>query len=464
MAYLDRMKALMADQGTTFNQYFTPNAMCCPSRASTLTGQYSHNTDVFGNGYPHGGYQTFFEKGLENQTVATALQEAGYRTALIGKYLNGYPNVGQETHVPPGWDEWAVRLDHDASYDDDGPGTDHVFYDYVLNENGTLVNYGNTEEDYATDVFTKKAIQFIQERSKQPFFIYLAPLAPHNPSTSAPRYQDKFIDSPSLPMGPNFFEADVSDKPPYIQSLPDLENALPTDPKYSDVMTEMTTRFRDRLRCMLAIEDMIQQIVTTLKQNGQLDNTYIFFTSDNGFHLGQHRVIKGKGLTYEEDIRVPLIVRGPNVQPKQNLRYLLKNSDLAPTFVDLAGSSVPDTMDGKSFKRLLGSNIPNDDASVHQFRRRFLIERPGSWGIRTDFDKYVQYWDDGKITYEELYIYRNDGPIKDISNVTLDPYELENKAYDPAYHARIDALKSWLDSLKICAGKGCRSVEGPQTN
>lgn len=126
MAYLDRMKALMADQGTTFNQYFTPNAMCCPSRASTLTGQYSHNTDVFGNGYPHGGYQTFFEKGLENQTVATALQEAGYRTALIGKYLNGYPNVGQETHVPPGWDEWAVRLDHDASYDDDGPGTFHV--------------------------------------------------------------------------------------------------------------------------------------------------------------------------------------------------------------------------------------------------------------------------------------------------------------------------------------------------
>jgi arylsulfatase A-like enzyme len=314
IAYMPKLQELMVKQGTSFNNALVNVSLCCPSRSTILRGQYSQNTQIIGNNLPDGGYEKFHSNGDEDSTIATWLKDAGYRTMLAGKYLNGYPGPVSQTFVPPGWSEWYSAA----------KGNAYGEYNYTLNESSKLVEYKKKTEDYGTDVYTRKTIDFIQRTTKEgkPFFVYFAPYAPHSPATPAPRHEKLFADE-MLPHPLNFNEADVSDKPAYIKNRPKLTERQ---------ISQIQDAYRDRLRSLQAVDDMIGNLFDTLKQTGQLDNTYVFFMSDNGFHLGNHRLATGKWTPYEEDVHVPLVVRGPGVPANVKLDHIIGNSDLASTW------------------------------------------------------------------------------------------------------------------------------------
>ncbi|HZC84722.1 MAG TPA: sulfatase [Rubrobacter sp.] len=444
-------------EGTTFENAFVTDSLCCPSRATILRGQYPHNTGVLSNGPPNGGYEKFRDLGRENSTVATWLQDAGYRTVLIGKYMNGYHG----TRVPPGWDKWyGISGGHLSSQ---------------LNENGHIVDY-DPEKYHLDDVLAQKAIDYVHRAADNasPFFMWLGTTAPHAPATPTPRYKDAFPNA-QLPRPPSFDEEDVSDKPDWIRDNPPLGQQ---EIAYAEDL------YRKRLQSMLSVDDMIGRLVDALKESGELDNTYIFFTSDNGWHAGEHRLTTGKWTAYEEDIRVPLIVRGPGVPGGRKLKHLVLNNDFAPTFADLGGAKIPDFVDGRSLTSLLSDHPP----STHNWRQAFLVEemaesaeapssiteeagprlltgdvqpsedvgrasplqkssvreagRPGLKAIRTENSIYVEY-DTGE---SELYDLRKD------------PYELNN-VYEKTDLAHLWRLQGWLRALRDCAGEECRAAE-----
>ena len=292
---MPHLHELLIDQGTVFSNAFVPLSLCCPSRATILTGRYTHNLQVFTNFPPDGGFPRFQALGHEEETIGVALQRAGYRTALMGKYLNVYPDKDDRTHVPPGWSEWVVPA----------AGNPYGQYNYTLNENGTLVVHGKEPADYLTDVLAQKASEFVTQAAADdvPFFLYLAPYAAHKPSTPAPRDAALFP-GVQAPRTPSYNEADVHDKPKSVRGRPRLT---------AKQMRMMDTLYRRRLQSLQAVDALIANLVAALESTGRLNSTYIVFTSDNGFHMGQHRIWAGKYTAYEEDVHVPLVVRGPGV-------------------------------------------------------------------------------------------------------------------------------------------------------
>jgi arylsulfatase A-like enzyme len=402
--------------------------LCCPSRVSILRGQYAHNTQIYGNILPLGGFRKVYSLDLESSTIASWLQESGYRTGLIGKYLNEYPKGASETYVPPGWDEWYSPV----------RGT-YAGFNYTLNENGTLVRYGNRPRDYGIDVYSEKAAEFIQSAAagNRPFFLHISPFAPHQPAEPAPRHRDLFPGA-RVPRIPSFNEADVSDKPRGISDLP-----LLTDSE----IAEVDDLYRRRLQSLQSVDEMIGTIIDTLRSVGQLNNTYIVFASDNGFHLGHRRLTPGKQSPFVEDVRVPLIIRGPDVPEGRVVDYLAGNIDLAPTFAEWAGIATPDFVDGRSLVPLLTSDPPAEN----DWRRAFLLEKsaggeqpwiPGFRAITTDRYLYVEYATD------EIGLY----------DLSKDPYELENirEQADPAL---LEELAAYVVKLRRCQGAGCRIAD-----
>lgn len=447
---MPHLQALLADQGVTFSNFFVNVSLCCPSRASLLRGQYVHNHQVYTNGPPPtGGFEAFRDLGLENDTIATRLQGAGYHTALFGKYLNRYPYSSPSNYIPPGWNEWYAPSPTAPGYNQ---------FNYTLNQNGTLVAYGNQPQDYLQDVLTNQAQSFITRTlaSGDPFFVYFASFSPHTPSTPAPRHSTLFTDT-LAPRLPSFNEADVSDKPLGIQNLPLLS---------TQEITQIDDQYRLWLQSMQAVDETIAGFVQTLEASGQLTNTFIFFTSDNGFHMGEHRLAPGKYMGYEEDVHVPLFVRGPEAPISQTLPVLASMVDLAPTLAEIAGIEIPAYMDGRSLLPWLRPSLPapatwrqaalfEQYVGDHQQLRDPLGEPPDPFdaprfedvplfytGLRTLDLKYIEYADGER----ELY---------DLSN---DPYELENQAAS-ADPARLAQLSAWLHGLHVCATDGCRSQE-----
>ena len=465
IAVMPKLKSLLVDQGASFSNFFVSFSLCCPSRSTILRGQYAHNTQILGNQPPTGGFQKFNSLGEEKSTIATWLQDAGYRTMLAGKYLNGYPNRTDLTYVPPGWTEWysAAR------------GNAYTEFDYTLNENGKLVRYGNKPEDYGTDVYARKTVDFIQRSAKEgkPFFAYVGVYAPHSPATAAPRHEKMFADA-QAPRTPNFNEEDVSDKPAHIRNRPRLT---------AREIARVDEEYRKRLRSLQAVDDMIETLVNTLKATGQLDNTYIFFTSDNGFHLGNHRQVTGKIAPYEEEIHVPMIVRGPGVPAGKTVEHLAGNIDFAPTWAELAGAKVPDFVDGRSLASLWGKIPPSPDA----WRQCFLLEN-GDMDKRTpaatrsaaaaltptgvleppDADEEEEELDAqgvrlsipqfrGMRTRDYLYVEYVTGE-KELYDLKNDPYQLQNLA-SKASAALLAQLSARLAELRGCAATTCRAAE-----
>ena len=470
--YMPQLKALIADQGVTFSNYFVPESLCCPSRSSTQRGQYPHNTKIFTNNLPLGGFGRFFNLDEENSTIAVWLQNAGYRTMLVGKYLNGYPGKNGPAYIPPGWNEWYSAVNGDAAYSE---------YNYILNENGQKVSYGNKPEDYGTDVYVGKAVDFIQRTAKtgQPFFMYLAPYAPHAPYTPAPRHANLFPDA-KAPRSPNYNEADVSDKPGYLNNLPLITQKQ---------MDTIDNDYRNRLRSLQAVDEGIQKIVNTLQAAGQLDNTYIFFTSDNGYHLGNHRMLEGKIAPYEEELHLILEVRGPNVPAGKTLDHLVGNIDLAPTWAELGGATAADFVDGRSLLPLLSNN----PTPLAQWRHVFSLEwgpdpleeqavaktpvpqiNPGedeppdpdqvnATALPPDKQKklVIPYFRGVRLQTMSYVEYRT-GEVE-LYDLKADPYELNNLApkADPKLLAQ---FAQRVKDLATCKAASCRTVEDEPFN
>jgi arylsulfatase A-like enzyme len=395
----------LAANGVTFDDAFVTNALCCPSRSTILTGQYSHNHGVMHNAAPDGGAPAF--RPLETRALPVWLDEAGYATGHVGKYLNRYDG----TYVPPGWDEWR-GIDTDTT----GAGL---------------------EPGQMTDVFSEEADSFVRRRAgATPFFLSVSPLAPHEPALPYPRHSGLFAGE-RAPQPPSFDERDVSDKPGYVSKLRPLTR---------DEIVSFNELHRNRLRSMMAIDEMVGRLVATLRETGELDNTYIVFTSDNGLHMGQHRLGEGKRLAYEEDIRVPLIVRGPGVPAGLTRSRMVLGNDLAPTFAGWAGATPLLPVDGRSLAPMLRPSPPAT------WRTAFLAEaapherigRPAYRAVRTENYLYVSYANGEK----ELY------------DLQRDPYQLRSY-YPGAGEALKDRLRGRLSALAGCAGARCRSAEGP---
>ena len=450
--------AYLIEEGVSFENVFASYPLCCPSRATILTGLYAHNHDVRGNTPPDGGFQKFVSEGHEEDSIAVHLREGGYQTAFFGKYLNGYA-AGDPTRVPPGWDEWYGKLE------------EQKLYDYRINENGEEVYYGSEEGDFFTDVLSGQATDFVRRAApeEEPFFAYVAPTAPHGPATPAERHEGAFAEE-EAPRPPSFDEEDVSDKPSPIGDAGRLseEEASGIDDYY-----------RQRLESMLAVDEMVGALVDELEAAGELDNTYIVFTSDNGWQGGEHRIQSNKNRPYEESIHVPLLVRGPGVTAGSEVEGMVLNTDLAPTFAELAGVGFP--ADGRSLAPLMRGEEPaswrsavlleklpsesggeegkakgkakgkaegkakdkskakgkaKDKAGSGGVPKAGTSGAPAFEAVRTGTHKYVEY-ENGET---ELY------------DLEADPYELES-LHESADPALIEDLKTRLDALRDCSGE-----------
>lgn len=345
LAAMPLLAEWLGDEGTSFTRAYVSVSLCCPSRATMLRGQYAHNTGVLSNEGTNGGFPVAHQLGIEASTVATWLQGAGYRTGLVGKYLNYYPLGAGTTYVPPGWDDWVSPV----------AGSTESGFDYTLNDNGRLVRYGDDPDDYSAHVLVDRAAALATRAAAadQPFFTWLAVDAPHEPATPAPQDADAFAGE-RAPRTEAFDRVDES-APDWVRDLPALTRAQ---------KDEIDDRHRSRWASLRSLDRELARLARVLDDNGQLDDTYVVLISDNGFHLGQHRLKAGKQSAFEEDVRVPLLVRGPGVPAGATSSALVANVDLAPTFAALAGVEVPGFVDGRSLADLFHGEAEGADRTA----------------------------------------------------------------------------------------------------
>ena len=402
LARMPNVQRELVKRGVTFTDAFAVNPLCCPSRATILTGRYSRSTRVYRNQPPYGGAASFDD----SSTIATWLQAAGYRTAFIGKYLNGY----WLDWVPPGWSRWMA---YNGGY-----------LRYSVSLDGLRTSFGADDESYSTDVFAREARLFATSGT-QPFFLLLAPYAPHGPATPAARHAGAFAEHRrALP--PSFDEEDVSDKPAWVRRLSRL--AGPDAAQAHE---------RRMLESLLAVDDAVGTLVDALAESGQLANTAFVLASDNGLFLGEHRMVNAKVAPYEESIRIPLVVRYDALgTPPRRDAHLVGNVDLAPTFAELGRARAPGA-EGKSLLPLLAEGpgpVPWRSSLLvehMQARSRTGSNVPTYCAVRRARSKYVVY----ATREEELYDLRHD------------PHELVNLARDPARRELLFSLRSEVKRL-----------------
>jgi N-acetylglucosamine-6-sulfatase len=428
--YMPQVQALQA-RGLTFSDYFVSDSLCCPSRSSIFTGNFPHDTGVFSNVGPDGGFHVFYERGEEQSTFNVALQLAGYRTALMGKYLNGYLGGPAQspvpaTYVPPGWDQWDVA------------GLGYPEYDYQLNENGTLHYYGHRPRDYLTDVLARRGVDFINSSaaSGQPFFLELATFAPHRPYTPAPR-DAKLFPGLKVPR-PASFDVLPTNPPRWLAGHPPLTARR---------IRRINRVFRLRVQAVQAVDDMLGKIEAALAARHLRRNTYIVFSSDNGLHTGEYRLLPGKLTAYDTDIRVPLVIAGPRVPVGKKTDVMAENVDLAKTFTAIGGITMAG--DGHSLMGLLEGQTPAD------WRDAILVEHHGPDAGPADPDAQTRP-SGNPTTYEAmrthgfLYVEYADGE-REFYDLRSDPSELHNVAGNltavelARLHAELVALENCHD-------------------
>jgi arylsulfatase A-like enzyme len=484
VALMPNVRKLLARQGTTFADAIDSFPLCCPARATFITGQYAHNHGVGGNFWPYGWYGMRDRKNI----LPAWLRKAGYRTALIGKWLNGYGARDAHGEIPAGFDTWRGLLDVSA-YD---------YYNFVMNRNGRLRTWGDPDfarklvqfasiealphdptvqtildqlhrvmgdppytywgaqnpSDYSPDVTGRITDKLVsrERRAKKPFFIWWAPAAPHREDVSTtlmgrpgadprpPERYEQLSKTFQLPRPPSFNETDLSDKgSPVTSKAPPL-----TDQQIAQLQLD----YEGRGGSLRAVDDGVGHLVKTLRRTHQLKNTLIMFLSDNGWLQGQHRIPGDKYLPYEESIRVPLIVRGPGVPRGKTIHGQVGNIDFAPTLVDLANAKARRKMDGVSLLPTIHKpkRRPNRALEIEALRPLFEGAIPNNaWdrpyhGVRTDRYTYVVWNETGE---RELYDRRSD------------PFELNNVVKDPAYAGVAASLDAKLAKLNTCRGRSC---------
>ncbi len=441
--YMPHVRAMMR-HGATFTNYFVTDSLCCPSRASIFTGLYPHDTHVLTNWGLNGGFWTFDRYHNAGRTFAVALQQSGYRTALMGKYLNGYePDVevhSTRPYVPKGWDDWAVA------------GNAYHNFNYFLNENHRILHYGRSPRAYLTDVLSRRAQDYIGQAaipayaSNHPFALEVSTFAPHFPYVPAPRDDHRFSHV-RAPRTPAFDHGDSAGNPPWLD--------LPRLPR--SAITSIDNDFRRRVRSVQAVDRMIAALERQVFAKGLAADTYFVFSSDNGYHMGEHRLRPGKQTAFDTDIRVPLVITGPGIRPGMRIDSLAQNTDLAPTFEELAGHSPSPAVEGRSLVPLLEGRQPAD------WRQAVLVEHHGPDSNPSDPD-FQEPGAGNPPTYaairlkNEVYVEYVDGE-REYYDIAKDPFELRN-AYADLDPARRRELHRALMNLRNCHdGAACHQAD-----
>lgn len=404
LRFMPIVRRQLVGNGIEFKYGYVVNPVCCPSRASILTGQPSNATGVYTNRRPDGGFHAF----RDGSTIATWLQAAGYRTALMGKYLNQY---GRDAYVPPGWDRWF------ATYRNGG------YFDYSAVSDGVAMRFGSDRADYGTTVLTSEAVSFIEgTNASTPLFLYLTPHTPHPPAIPAARDRDSF-DSLPLWRPPGYDEQDVSDKPAHMQDEPRLD---------AESRAEIDTFRLRQIQSLQAVDRSVGRIVRALRDAGRLENTLIVFTSDNGMLWGEHR-LHGKSEIYEEAVGVPFVVRYDALvdEPRED-DHLVLNMDLAPTFAAAAGVEASDA-EGRSLLPLLRTS----DA---RWRRAFLIEHLGVSANATPTFCAIHT--------ERYVLVRFDTSEEELYDLVRDPHQMTNLVGRGRYRSIGRDLRS--DLRRLC--------------
>jgi N-acetylglucosamine-6-sulfatase len=455
----------LENRGETFNHYFVTDSLCCPSRSTIFTGLFPHDTQVFTNVGRDGGFRKFQSRRLYKRTFSVATRVRGYRTSMMGKYLNGYgtPSVTPATApIPPGWSDWHAA------------GNGYLEFNYTLNENGRFNFYGGptggcgvtgSPNNYGVDVLNARASSFINTTRRKPFVLEVATFAPHAPYIPAPR---NACDFPGLtePRDPSFNSPNIN--PPAWLAR---RSALTAQ----DINT-IDRSYRMRAQAVESVDKLLADVEATLARDHMARNTYIVFSSDNGYHLGQHQLSRGKQTAFDTDIRVPLVIAGPGIPRARVVSRVVQNTDLYPTFLRLAGGAPSRTIDGHSLVPLLhpakrgppwrtvaliehhhsNKQNPNDPDAEDGSRggnptsyEAIRISSPRLPGFKGPVDGvYVQYRDPQR----EIEYY----------NIAKDPFERDNIASNLTRAQRAE-LNRILATLASCHGaSACWSAGLPR--
>ena len=456
--YMRNVKEMRRD-GADFTNYYVTDSLCCPSRSSIFTGELPHNTHVLENKPPMGGVQSFNQHGGQEAVYAKTLQGAGYTTGMMGKYLNGYEAGDPE---PPYWNEWDVVGKRGTAE-----------YGYQFNQNGSVSKrFGFKPQDYLVRRLTTRADHFIGATAAtgNPFTLEVAPYATHNADPGQghrdPDIRPFFtVPDPRDDSNAACAHLKVPRTPAYNARNVNPPSWLHTKPLSKQDKHTLDRQFCKRAETAMSLDRLVGSVESAVQDAGVANNTYVVFTSDNGFHTGQHRLLAGKMTAFETDIRVPLIVTGPGIQPGTTIDQLAENIDLAPTLEEIAGATPPGTVDGQSLLGLL-----HGTADTATWRKRLLVEhrhatkanegpdkQPPQSGDPTSYRAvrgpgylYVRYKPiQGRAPEHEYYALGNH-PSED---------ELDN-TYAHLSQARRDTLDSQLNDLRTCAGAECWTRAG----
>ncbi|MBI4827731.1 MAG: sulfatase [Nitrospinae bacterium] len=427
MPVMVKTRALVADRGATFTRYFVQSPGCCPSRVTLLRGQYDTNHGCFFSNAPKG--CAYRQKAIRNdrQTIATQLAARGYHTALVGKYLNSYETVAP--YIPPGWTSFHGLM----------MGKKKSYSAFSFNHNGRIREY--TGEAYMTDLIADLGVEQINTAAAggKPLFLLIAPFAPHAPFTAAPRHRAAAI--PPLIPAPSFGEADTNDKPTWIGTSPAFTGT--TAAKVSQL-------YQMQAQASLALDDLVERIVSALEAKGILDNSYVIFTSDNGFHRGDHRIVRGKGYPYERSVHVPFALRGPGIAPGSRMDQFGMNVDLAPTILEWAGAAPLPFFEGRSLAPLV-----KDSRKTTSWRRAVFTHNRHADSNRGQEDIIPEWF--AFRTAEYTYVEYHDGQ-RELYDLARDPDEMEN--IFPSQPETIqEALAYWAYRFASCRGQECRDAE-----
>lgn len=466
LRWMPQTRRLIADQGASFDRYYVEQSTCCTSRASILSGEYTHNHGVRGNHHPAGGFLRWHE-GRESSALPTWLESNGYRSALLGKYLNEYPYPGGfdgteaekaalKEFVPPGWQSWFSPVD----------GQPYRQRDTVVNVNGVVDETPRTgflEEDMGERLLDLVDGLDGMDLAEGGRFVYYSSYAPHAPYAAPERFATAFRDV-RYPRTPSFDEADVSDKYGVSGTRGRLSRAK---------VAEIDEAFRQRIRSVQVLDANVGALVRRLEAKGTLDDTYVVFTSDNGYNMGEHRLDIAKYNHFEETVSVPLLVRGPGIEPGTRISDLAGNIDLAPTVADMTGTPAPERVDGVSLLPLLEGRaerlprehlllsrglIPHEKealSAVEEFPET-VVESPRRARL-SDFNavvterwKLVDYINSDR---EELYDLRRDP--HELTNLIVGGWQ-SMQQMTPRQRDLVRDLRRTLRELLKCEAAGCR--------